>query len=368
MKAAHLTSVHTRFDTRIFMKQCRTLAANKYSVVLIVADGRGKACTEGLNILDVGKPTARLSRFFVTTTRIFRKAVSERADLYHLHDPELLPAGILLRMLGKKVVFDMHENLPRQVLSKYYLGKFSRVVFSRILYYFQRFAFRFMPVIFAELSYANDFKDIRKCVTVLNYPLIEREPANLKSISEKFHLGYIGEISHERGINTLIQTINHIDRKDITLMLAGPVRPDVAENPGFQQALSDGWLTSLGPLAPEEAWSQMSLCHAGLALLHPSPNFVESYPTKLFEYMMLGLPVIASDFPLWKEIIEGNRCGICVNPMDPRAIAEAIDYLAAHPEEAGEMGKRGRQAVEEKYNWTTEEKKLLQLYADLLQT
>jgi len=368
MKVAHLTSVHARTDTRIFLKQCRSLASQGYAVVLIVADGRGTETREGVSILDAGKARSRFSRFFLTTTRVLRMALKQRAVLYHLHDPELLPAGILLRILGRKVVFDMHENLPRQILSKYYLGRFSRVVLSWVLSAFQRFSFRFLPVVFAEISYANDFRNIRRSETILNYPLIRNEPANPKSTDGKFHLGYIGEISHERGINTLIQTISHFTCKDISLMLAGPVRPDVGENPGYRQALTAGWLTSLGQLPPEEAWSRMAFCHAGLALLHPSPNFVESYPTKLFEYMMLGLPVIASDFPLWKEIIEGNRCGICINPLDPQAIAQAIDYLAEHPEEAMEMGKRGRQAVEEKYNWETEEKKLLQLYADLLQT
>jgi glycosyltransferase involved in cell wall biosynthesis len=87
----------------------------------------------------------------------------------------------------------------------------------------------------------------------------------------------------------------------------------------------------------------------------------------MFEYMSAGLPVIASNFPLWKEIVEGNKCGICVDPMDPKAIASAIQWMIDHPEEAEEMGKNGRRAVETKYNWANESKKLVGLYQRLIQ-
>ena len=81
--------------------------------------------------------------------------------------------------------------------------------------------------------------------------------------------------------------------------------------------------------------------------------------------MATGLPVIASDFPLWKQIIEENKCGLCVDPLDPKAIAEAIDYLVMHPAEAARMGRNGQMAVKTQYNWAVEEQKLLDLYKSL---
>ncbi len=96
------------------------------------------------------------------------------------------------------------------------------------------------------------------------------------------------------------------------------------------------------------------------------PNHVDAQPNKMFEYMSAGIPVIASDFPLWREIIEGCGCGICVDPLDPKKIAEAIDYLVDNPEIARRMGENGRKAVYDRYNWDVEEKKLLALYDSLL--
>jgi glycosyltransferase involved in cell wall biosynthesis len=121
-----------------------------------------------------------------------------------------------------------------------------------------------------------------------------------------------------------------------------------------------------GPIPHEEVFDVLVRSHIGLAVLHPDPNYVDSLPTKLFEYMAAGLPVVASNFPLWKEIVEGNRCGITVDPLDSKAIAQAIEYLLTHPEEALQMGENGRRAVEEKYNWEAESKKLLGVYSKLL--
>ncbi|MBD3768073.1 MAG: glycosyltransferase, partial [Gammaproteobacteria bacterium] len=103
----------------------------------------------------------------------------------------------------------------------------------------------------------------------------------------------------------------------------------------------------------------------GLVTFLPAPNHIDAQPNKMFEYMSAGLPIITSIFPLWREIVEGNQCGLCVDPLDPQAIGEAIQYLIDNPVEAEQMGKNGRQAVEQKYNWTIEEQKLLDLYAGL---
>jgi glycosyltransferase involved in cell wall biosynthesis len=109
----------------------------------------------------------------------------------------------------------------------------------------------------------------------------------------------------------------------------------------------------------------LSHARAGLVVLHPTPNYLDSYPVKLFEYMSAGLPVIASDFPLWRRIIEDSCCGLLVDPRDPSAIARAMTWLLEHPDEAENMGQSGLRAVLSKYNWADQSRRLLAMYARL---
>ena len=106
----------------------------------------------------------------------------------------------------------------------------------------------------------------------------------------------------------------------------------------------------------------------GIVTLHPTNAYIESLPVKMFEYMAAGIPVIASNFPLWKEIVEGNNCGICVDPLDPKEIGGAIQYLIDNPKESEKMGKNGLRAAINTYNWSLQEKKLFSFYKQTLNT
>jgi glycosyltransferase involved in cell wall biosynthesis len=174
---------------------------------------------------------------------------------------------------------------------------------------------------------------------------------------------YEGAIAEIRGIKQIME-VAAILKEKIELWLMGSFAPPNLKNEVLSKE-TESYIKYKGRLPFEEMCSFLKIGDAGLVLFLPEPNHLESLPNKIFEYMAVGLPVIASNFLLWKELIEGNNCGVCVSPLEPKEIAKAVEYLIEHPEEAKKMGENGRKAVLEKYNWGIESKKLLKIYQEL---
>ncbi|MEW7850684.1 glycosyltransferase [Massilia aurea] len=361
-KVVHLTSAHPRNDIRIFIKECRTLAAQGYDVTLVVADGKGNAHTDGVAIVDAGHLPGRLNRIFKTTRRVFAQAVALDAAIYQFHDPELIPVGLKLKRLGKTVIFDAHEDTARQLVGKPYFDPLSRRVLPALFSAYERFACaRFDGIIAATPSIRDLYLGINPVtVAINNFPILGEFDASVPWSMKRPQVCYVGAISGIRGIRHIVQAATLL-KSGARLQLAGQFFDPAAEahvraHPGWQR------VADLGVL--DRAGVRGLLAHsvAGLVTLLPLPNHVDSLPTKMFEYMSAGIPVIASNFPLWREIIEGNGCGICVDPHDAGAIAAAIDYLVAHPDVAQTMGERGRHAVRARYNWAAEARRLTEFY------
>jgi glycosyltransferase involved in cell wall biosynthesis len=366
LKIVHLTSVHPRFDVRIYYKNCKSLVLNGYNVSLVVADGKGDEVKDGVSIVDVGATTAgRLSRMIKTSSLVYEKAKELDGDIYHLHDPELIPAGLRLKKLGKKVIFDSHEDVSKQILSKPYLSKISKIILSTIFEWYEYWSLPKFDYLIAATPFIRDklLKINPNTVYISNFPLL-----NEFKISSWMHkenaVVYIGAITEMRGIKKVILALSFT--QNVRLNLAGIFSENIFEEK-IKQIENWSKVNTLGILNRQQVNEVLNKSVAGLVTLLPVPNHITSQPTKMYEYMAAGIPVIASNFSLWREIIEGNQCGICVDPFNPKAIGDAIQYLIDNPKEAEQMGKNGRKAVEQKYNWSIEEKKLLKLYKDLLQ-
>lgn len=366
MKIAHLTSVHPRFDTRIFNKMAVSVARHENMVTLIVADGLGDEFAKGVHIKDVGAYNGRFNRIRNAPGCVFLKALSIDADIYHLHDPELLPIALKLKKKGKRVIFDAHEDVPKQLLSKPYLNVQSRWFLSKLFAMFERWACpQIDMVVAATPNIRAKFLGMGvRSVDINNFPLLGELDAQVPWSGKSNEVCYVGGISHIRGIFELVQSMEHV-RTGVRLNLCGEfsdsdVERECKEMPGWRA------VKEMGLIDRSAVREVLGSSLAGLVTFLPLPNHVDAQPNKMFEYMSAGIPVVASNFPLWREIIEGNQCGLCVDPTDPIAIANAIDYLVQHPDEAKQMGENGRRAVVDRYNWAQEEKKLLELYQDML--
>ncbi len=365
-RIVHLTSAHPRDDIRVFLKECRSLAARGHQVALVVADGRGDEVRDGITITDVGRSSGRLDRMFKATRRVYRKALALDADLYHLHDPELLPVGLKLKRCGKKVVFDAHEDVPKQILGKHYLHPWVRIVVSCCFAYFEHFACkRFDGVVTATPYIRDKFLKINPhSVDINNFPMIGELESAVPWTDKADEVCYVGSIAQIRGVKELVRAMESVNTP-VRLNLVGgfaeaQVEAEVRTYAGWSKVNALGIHDRLG------VREVLGRSVAGVVTLHPVSNYLDALPIKMFEYMSAGIPVIASDFDLWRTIVEESQCGLCVNPMDPFAIASALDYLVSHKGKAEEMGRNGRQAVLARYNWAREEAKLIDFYDQLL--
>ena len=334
-------------------------------MTLVVADGLGAACDDGVRIVDVGRPDGRIERMLATTRRVLQQALWLDADIFHLHDPELIPAGMALKRRGKMVIFDAHEDVPIQLLAKPYLNPFSRRMLSGAFAAYERYACSRFDGIVAATPFIRDkfFKINRRTVDVNNYPLSTEFDGAAAWDGKRLQVCYVGSVAAMRGIRELVRACALLE-SNARLALAGqfseaPLELEVHSYPGWARVDALGHLDRAGVRAV------MAGSMAGLVTLHPERNYLDALPVKMFEYMAAGLPVIASSIPLWRDIVEGNRCGVCVDPFDPGAIAAAIDHFVLHPELARELGRNGQRAIVEKYNWPVESDKLIAFYERL---
>ena len=361
-KVCHMTSVHALNDTRIFIKECKTLRDAGYDVTLIVQHVKDEMI-DGIFIKAIDKPRNRLERMLKSTRQVYKRALECDADIYHFHDPELIPVGLRLKCRGKTVIYDAHEDVPRQILSKEWIPSSLRISVSSIVEIVEDFSIRRFDAIIVPTDHLWErvFAINKNTVAVKNYPRVEYNfPINKKNKVPQ--ICYVSShLSLKRGIVPIIRSIENINA---TLVLAGKMEPYVYN---IVRKL-EGWKKTnyVGYVSQEDAYRIMRESVAGLVIFSLEPNYVNALPTKMFEYMSFGLPVIVNDIPILREIVDKYKCGICVKPMDSDEISNAIRWLLENPESAFEMGERGRHAVKTEFNWQVESTKLLKLYSDLL--
>lgn len=370
-RVVHLTSVHPGDDNRIYYKECLSLADAGYEVVVICPSCASDGLDGRVKMRKIGRPKSRLWRIFATVPKVLWQAMKERGHVYHFHDPELIPVGWILKLLGKKVIYDVHEDVPEAVLSKKWIWKPLRSPTAKLLSIIEFISYYLFDRLVAATPRIGARFPNDKTVVINNYCRIE-EFCNIKEGGGgrfRAHKGerviaYVGVIAEVRGSREMVEAMRFVQTRGARLYLGGRFEPPAH---GEELAASGGWekVEYLGWLSRADVTDLLGQAEVGLVVLRPLKNYLDAQPVKLFEYMAAGIPVVASDFPLWRQIIEGAGCGILVDPMQPRQIAKAIDWLLTHPDAARRMGERGRKTIEEKYNWESEAKKLIDFYSFL---
>jgi glycosyltransferase involved in cell wall biosynthesis len=360
-RIVHLSSVHSISDPRIFHKQCKSLAGLGYDVGLVACHHRAEVI-DGVRIVPIARGKGRLDRMVRVAYRVYRAGVRERADLYHLHDPELLWVAALLKLRGCRVVYDVHEDVPKQVMSKPWIPRRARSLVAKAVMLVERVAARFVDgIVVATPSIGRKFP-AAKTVVVQNFPELAFQQLDgtvpLAARGDAFV--YTGGLMKIQGVLEMAQAFALLP-EGMTGTVAGTFLPPAIE---AEVVALPGWrrVRFLGQIPRTAIVEAIDGARAGLVLNHPTVNYVEAYSTKMFEYMARGLPVVCSDFPLWAEIVGGADCGIAVDPRSPNAIAAAIRALNENPALAERLGENGRRAIAERYNWEAELRKLQALY------
>ncbi|MEO8029795.1 MAG: glycosyltransferase family 4 protein [Gemmatimonadota bacterium] len=365
--AIHLSSAHPAFDIRIFLKECRSLASAGYRVAL-VAQGTERGWYDGVWIEPVRTQTSRVDRMVSMSRNVWRVARRLGARLYHFHDPELIPLGLFAQRAGTAVVYDAHENLPADLLDKPWVPGFLRPGLSRVVDLGERASAGQLSAVVAATPAIGRRFVAHRCQVVQNFPILSEWPkaGGMPYAEREAAFAYVGGIGVARGAEVMIDAARLANQgRALRLDLAGRFNPAALRaalsiRPGWHLVVDHGWLDR-----PSVA-GLLGQARAGLLVLESLANHLDSQPIKLFEYMAAGLPVIASDFPHWREIIGGADCGILVDQRSAPSVADAMTWVLDHPAEAEAMGRRGRAAVEARYNWGRESAALLGLYGELL--
>jgi glycosyltransferase involved in cell wall biosynthesis len=373
---AHLSSVHRPSETRL-NKECRTLADAGYHAVIVAP--YDESIDARLELWSLPTPRSRPARMTRTVLQVYRRARKlENAALFHIHDVELIPIGFLLKLHRKTVIYDVPEDMPRDVFNRPWLAPWARRPVATILAFAEWIAGRYLDaVVPATPVIARRFPP-HKTTLVQNFPELDEfgwvarsrlTRNNLpggETTADLLRFVYVGWCDEGRGIGTMVRAMELIPSEvPVELVVAGDFSEqslalEMQRRPGWKRVRFLGWQAR--PAVAEVLVGAV----AGLAILQPTQAIIEGQSTKVFEYMAAGLAVITSDFPVWRRFVGANQSGVLIDPESPQAVADAMMSMINHPEDALAMGRRGRETIEGELNWTAEAAHLLDLYDRLI--
>lgn len=372
-RVCHFSSAHAPNDTRIFHKQCASLSREGYDVTLVVkakdSQSVGTTVEKGVKVIQVPvDSSSRLKRIIFGAKAVYQKALEVDADIYEFHDPELLPYGLKLARKGKKVIFDSHEDYPTQIMEKEWIPSVLRRLISSVYRVYETHVVKNLDAVLFPCTKngINIFEGRAKQTVIISNAVMLEEMLSPDAASGQRDGRTIcctGSLTYQRGITHLIRAA-HL--AGVRLILAGKYSSDEYQQE-LEQMPEYECVDYRGYLGREELAQVYASSSIGMSTILNVGQYssLDNFPTKVYEYMAAGLPVIVSDYPFMRRSVQQDQFGVAVDPADSEAIAAAIRKILADPNQAQLMGERGRQAVVQKYNWGIEEQKLFALYRSL---
>jgi glycosyltransferase involved in cell wall biosynthesis len=361
MKILHITTVHPQNDNRIFYKECQTLKNEGYDISLLIA-GEETKNIDGINIVGFKKEKTRLKRFFKTSfLDLISICLKQEADIYHFHDPEIIFAGLFLRLKGKKVIYDIHENNPASILSKPYIKSiYIKKIISNILNYIEQLSSKYFTALVTARPDITERFNHKNIITLRNFPILPNISTldNKSIIKTKPSIIFVGGMTKIRGLSELIDAFTIDDKYELWLL--GPIKDESIKN----KITNSKNVKYFGVVDAYEVFGYINQADIGIITFLPVPNHLNTLATKPFEYMACGKPMIMSDFDYWKKTFKDSS--LYVDPTNSNEIYNTIDKLMSNKELITKMSILNKQLSIDEYNWEIESQKLIKLYERLL--
>lgn len=363
-----MSSVHFALDTRIFYRECLILS-QWYKVSLIAIHPKAEHI-QGVDIIPFKRFHSIRWRIILGWLIMFFKALKVNAKVYHFHDPELIPTGLLLKCLGKKVIFDIHENIAEDLFDKPWIKQPKRIY--RLFAVFESLACKLFSIILAENSYEKRYaQKAKRWATVLNYCDTDFFKPYKKTVYQhQLNLFYSGIVLENRGMLQVAEAVYLLQEEgyDAHFHCVGELYSDLNNKlealPYWSKINSK--MHFYGRLPLEQSYAMAPQMDIGLCVIWPMSNSIESLPTKWFEYMACGLPIITSDFPFYQQMMQKSGAGICINPKDALALKNAILELHLDVKKTELMVENGQNAVLNNYQWNSQIPLLAKVYTEAL--
>lgn len=376
-KVCVVTSSHKYQDSRIFEKECRSLADAGFRITLLAPHEIGRKTVQGIEVAGFGALRNRFSRFW-NMFRVVRLALSRKYDIYHVHELELLLLLPLIRAFRPtaRFIYDVHENYDDAIISdeKDWIPAWMKPAVAKAINVYEKKLSRRCDLVVAaapdiEVRFAR-----HRTISARNFVPVrmvdekyrEMEKAGIRKKSRE--VVYTGSMTRPRGLLEIVKAMELVDPKlDARFTIFGwnhdrELQREMEALTGYSRVDFHGYKPR------EEMVEELIQADAAMLCFHPDPNVYQAVErsNKLFEYMAMGLPIIVTNLPSWAEFITRNKCGLVCDPRDPRDIAEKITQILKNPKQAREMGQNGRRAVLREYNWEGEGRKLVEAYQKLL--